>query len=131
MFRARSLRTSLTLWYMSALLIVLTAYAVVVFVFVRRNLSTALDERLRDDFEWAAAMADLNPDGTLKWFEDDRDGDHASPWLQVWSSGRIVFRTAVAERNEIPGTDQLASQPDHRIVAIRTSRSTARVLTAL
>src|SRR5436190_20022878 len=114
MFRARTLRTSLTLWHMSALLIVLMAYAVVVFVFVRRNLSTALDERLRDDFEWAAAMADINPDGTLKWFEEEPDGEHASPWLQVWSNGQVIFRTAVAERNEIAGAEQPARQPDHR-----------------
>ena len=51
MFRPRSLRTTVTLWHMSALLIVLLAYAVAVFVFVRRNLSSALDERLGDDLE--------------------------------------------------------------------------------
>src|SRR5262249_8939970 len=54
--RLRSLRTTVTLWHMSALLIVLLAYAVAVFVFVRRNLSSALDERLGDDLEWAAAF---------------------------------------------------------------------------
>ena len=47
MFRPRSLRTTVTLWHMSALLIVLLAYAVAVFVFVRRNLSSALDLRTR------------------------------------------------------------------------------------
>ena len=39
MFRPRSLRATLTLWHMSALLVVLIAYAVAVFAFVRRNLS--------------------------------------------------------------------------------------------
>ena len=39
MLRPRSLRASLTLWHMSALLIVLLAYAVAVFAFVHRNLS--------------------------------------------------------------------------------------------
>jgi heavy metal sensor kinase len=115
---------------MSALLVVLIAYAVAVFAFVRGNLSSALDERLGDDLEWAAAMADVNSDGTLKWFDEDPDGDHASPWLQVWSNGQLIFRTAVAERNLIPGSDKLARQADHRVVAVRTARSTARVLTA-
>ena len=128
--RPRSLRASLTLWHMSALLIVLLMYAVGVFAFVRRNLSAALDERLDDDLEWAAAMADVNTDGSLKWFDEDPDGNHASPWLQVWSGGKLIFRTAAAERNLLPGADKLAAQPDHRIVAIRTPRSTARVLTA-
>jgi heavy metal sensor kinase len=115
---------------MSALLVVLLAYAVAVFSFVHRNLSAALDERLGDDLEWAAAMADVNSDGTLKWFDEDPDGEHASPWLQVWSEGHLIFRTAVAERNLIPGTEKLALQPDHRVVAVRTSRTTDRVLTA-
>ena len=130
MLKPRSLRASLTLWHMSALLLVLIAYAVAVFAFVRNNLSAALDERLGDDLEWAAAMADVNPDGTLKWFDEDPDGDHPSPWLQAWSNGRLIFRTVVAERNAIPGTEQLSLQPDHRIVALRTDRSTARVLTS-
>src|SRR5262245_7563429 len=130
MLRPRSLRASLTLWHMGALLIVLLVYAVVVFAFVRRNLSAALDERLGDDLEWAAAMADLTADGTLKWFDEDPDGDRASPWLQVWSNGQLIFRTAVAERNLIPGSENLASQPSRHAVAVRTPRAIARVLTA-
>src|SRR5262249_11976561 len=119
MFRLRSLRTTVTLWHMSALLIVLLAYAGAVFVFVRSNLSSALDERLGDDLEWAAAMADVNADGSLKWFDEDPDGDHASPWLQVWSNGELIFRTAVAERNLIPGSEKLAMQPNRRVVAVQ------------
>src|SRR5262249_3246116 len=126
MLRPRSLRGSLTLWHMSALLIVLLAYAVVVFAFVRRNLSAALDERLGDDLEWAAAMADVNSDGSLKWFDEDPDGDHASPWLQVWSNGQLIFRTALAERNLIPGSEKLALQPERRVVTVRTPHSVAR-----
>jgi heavy metal sensor kinase len=130
MFRRRGLRATVTLWHMSALLVVLLAYAVAVFVFVRRNLSSALDERLGDDLEWAAAMADVNADGSLKWFDEDPDGDRASPWLQVWSNGQLIFRTAVAERNLIPGSEKLAAQPNRRVVAVRTPHTVARVLTA-
>ena len=130
MFRVRSIRSSLTLWYMSALLVVLMAYAAAVYMFVRGNLSAALDERLGDDLEWASAMADLDSNGSLKWFDEDPDGNHGSPWLQVWSNGQLVFRTAAAERNVIPGADRLAGRPDQRVVALKTPRSTARVLTA-
>jgi heavy metal sensor kinase len=127
--RPRSIRASLTMWYMGALLVVLLVYAVAVFLFVRRNLSAALDERLHDDLDWAAAMADLNPDGTLRWFDEDPVGTHSSPWLQVWSDGRIIFRTAMAERNEIPETLELAARPDRGVAAVRLPGTTARVLT--
>ena len=75
-------------------------------------------------------MADVNTDGSLKWFDEDPDGDHASPWLQVWSNGQLIFRTAVAERNLIPESEKLVRQPDRRVVAVRTPYSVARVLTA-
>src|SRR5262249_23091574 len=127
--RARTVRLSLTLWHMGALLIILTSYAIVVLAFVGRNLSRALDDRLRDDFQWAAAMADLQPDGTLKWFDQDDDGDAESPWLRVWRDGRLIFRTAVAERNDVPLADRLIGQPDQKIVAVPTATSTVRVLT--
>jgi len=119
----------LTIWYAGAVLIVLTAYALVVFAFVSGHLSRGLDDRLRDDFQWAAAMADLQPDGTLKWFDQDVDGDANTPWLRVWRDGRLIFRTAVAERNELPTADRLVDRPDGRIVAVRTPSSTSRILT--
>jgi uncharacterized membrane protein YccC len=66
MRRFRSVRTSLTLWYVGAIVVVLALYAAVVFTFVSRNLSQALDDQLRSDFQWAAAMADQRSDGTLR-----------------------------------------------------------------
>ena len=57
-WQTRSLRTSLTLWYVVAMVIVLGLYATVVFLFVSRNLSEALNDRLRGDFQWAARMAE-------------------------------------------------------------------------
>ncbi len=50
-FRQRRLRVSLTMWYVGVIVVVLTSYAVIVFAFVSRNSSNALDERLRDDFQ--------------------------------------------------------------------------------
>ena len=97
-----TLRARLTLWYMAVMLAVLGVYVSVVLALVARNLSGALDARLRSDFRWAAEMAEQGPDGSLSWFEGDpwsADG----PWLQVWSpAGRLIYRTSVAARLPVP-----------------------------
>jgi heavy metal sensor kinase len=127
-FRQRRLRVSLTMWYVGVIVVVLTSYAVVVFAFVSRNSSNALDERLRDDFQWAAAMADQQVDGTLRWFDDDGHAGENSPWLTVWSDGSVIFRTAVAERNPLPDTPALAALTDQHIAAIPMGETTVRVM---
>src|ERR1700712_5646510 len=127
-FRQRRLRVSLTMWYVGVIVVVLTSYALVVFAFVNRNNSNALDDHLRDDFQWAAAMADQQVDGTLKWFDDDGHGGENSPWLTVWSGGSVIFRTAVAQRNPLPETPQLATLGDQRIAAVPMGTTTVRVL---
>jgi signal transduction histidine kinase len=121
---------SLTLSHMAVVLLVLATYALVVYGFVSRNLSQTVDEQLRGDLQWAASMADLQPDGTLKWFDDDIDGDAEAPWLRVSSAGRVIFRTAVAERNNLPMADALIDRPDGRIVPVSGQGSRARILTA-
>jgi heavy metal sensor kinase len=124
----RSLRVSLTLWYVGAMVVVLAVYAGAVFTFVSANLSRALDDRLRGDFQWAAEMAEQRPDGTLSWFEG-HDNSIESPWLQVWTeSGQRLYRTGVAERNPIPEADSLATRADQRIVSVTTPAATFRVL---
>ena len=127
-FRQRRLRVSLTMWYVGVIVVVLTSYAVIVFAFVSRNSSNALDERLRDDFQWATAMADQQVDGTLRWFDDDGHGGENSPWLTVWSNGSVIFRTAVAERNPLPDTPELATLGDQRIAAVPVGATKVRVL---
>ena len=71
----RSVRVSLTLWYVGAMVVVLGVYADAVFTFVSANLSKALDDRVRGDFQWAAEMAEQRPDGTLSWFEGNDDSE--------------------------------------------------------
>ena len=53
---ALGVRARLTLWYVAAMVTVLTVYAAGVFGFVSRSVSDALDARLRSDFTWAAEM---------------------------------------------------------------------------
>lgn len=124
----RSLRARLTLWHVAAMVLVLVVYAAAVFTLVRRNVSQALDDRLRSDFRWAAEMAEQRPDGTLTWFDGDAR-DENSPWLQVWSEdGQTLFRTAVATRLPVPASDRLARDPDGRIVSVPTDTVPFRVL---
>ena len=51
--------------HVAAMIVVLIVYASAVFTLVRINRASALDERLRSDFRWAAGMAQQQPDGML------------------------------------------------------------------
>ena len=127
-WRSRSLRVSLTLWYVAAMVIVLGLYATVVFLFVSRNLSDALDDRLRGDFQWAARMAEEQPDGSLTWFQGTT-ADDDPPWLQVWASnGRLLFRTQMAAVNPVSTSRALADRPDTHVVVVREGAATFRLL---
>ena len=125
-----TLRARLTLWYMAVMLAVLGVYVSVVLALVARNLSGALDARLRSDFRWAAEMAEQGPDGSLSWFEGDpwsADG----PWLQVWSpAGRLIYRTSVAARLPAPASEALVDRADGRIRALPGDPAPFRILGA-
>ena len=109
-WRSHSVRVRLTLWYVVAMVIVLGLYAALVFAFVRRNASETLDGRLRGDFQWAAAMVDQTPDGTITWYENLTEEE--SPWLQVWSpQGELLYRNIEAIRRPLPGVRELAMAP--------------------
>ena len=133
-WRAHSLRRRLTLWYVAVMVVVLTLYAVLVLVFVRQAASAALDQRLRGDFQWAAAMVDQTPEGGISWYEDDLlEVEEERPWLQVWGrGGGLLYRSAQAERRPVPESRALAAQPDdNRIVSITVPNEPApiRILT--
>ena len=140
-WRSHRLRISLTLWNVAAMVIVLAVYAGGVYLFVSRNASDSLDAEIRYDYQWAAAMADQLPDGSLKWFEQESTFGEDSPWLQVWcgdptgcgpkgTQGDVIFRTTKADRAPIPETKKLVEQADNRIVSIPSEPATYRVLTA-
>ena len=124
-----TLRVRLTLWHMAAMVVVLAIYAAAVLTLVTRQLSGTLDARLRSDYRWAASMAERAPDGSLTWFEGAPWAEE-SPWLQVWTpDGRELFRTAVAWRLPVPGSETLADAPDGRIVAMPAEPAPFRILT--
>lgn len=123
----RSVRVRLTLWYVAAMVVVLTVYAASVFTVVSTSVSQSLDDRLRGDFQWAAEMADQRPDGTLTWFEGGVDDD--TPWLQVWSpEGDLLYRTVGAELHPLSESQHLAQQASNQIVSVPTDVVTYRVL---
>ena len=129
-WRSRSLRVSLTLWYVAAMMVVLGVYAAAVFAFVSRSVSASLDRRLRGDIWWASAMVDQRPDGTITWFDsDDATGDEDRPWLQVWSpDGALLYRSAAAEQRPLPESKDLAAHADGRIASVPTELVPYRVL---
>lgn len=108
--RWTTVRARLTLAYVAAMLLVLAIYAGGVFLFVSNSVSRTLDSQIRADLMWAAEMWEASDDGALRWFDPgDVQNDEDNPWLQVWSAdGRLLFQTAVATRNPLPGSTALA-----------------------
>src|SRR5919106_1841786 len=127
-WRSHSLRLRLTLWYVAAMVIVLAVYATLVFAFVRRNASDALDSRLRGDFQWASAMVDRTPEGNITWYEDLSEEE--SPWLQVWSpDGRLLYQNFEARRRPLAQARELARSSDDSLVTVDADLAPVRVLT--
>jgi heavy metal sensor kinase len=139
-WRSHSLRISLTLWNVAAMVLVLAVYAGGVYLFVSRSASNSLDAEIRYDYQWAAAMADQLPDGSLKWFQEESNFGDNTPWLQVWcgdptgcgpraTQGEVIFRTVKADRDPIPETKELVGQANNQIVSIPVEPTNYRVLT--
>lgn len=125
--RLRTLRAKLTIWYVFAMVVVLTVYAVGVFTVVSRNASLALDELVVGDFQWASEMVEQRPDGTFAWFEGTGVDD--SPWLQVWTpSGELLYRSVGALLHPVPNTAALAATPGEQIVTVSLPSANFRLL---
>jgi heavy metal sensor kinase len=113
----RSVRVRLTLWYVGVMLLVLGVYAGAVYTVVHDNSSQRLDDHLKENFDWAYDMLAQRPDGSIAPYDETGEGD--SPWLQVYSlDGQLLYPTPEARRNPIPSSDQLARNPDERIVTV-------------
>ena len=130
-WRAHSVRMRLTLWYVAAMMVVLGVYVFGVYIFVSRNVSESLDERLRADFYWAAATVDEGPDGLIMPFPQiDLLLEEESPWVQVWSADgtALLLSNEEARRRPIPESETLAAQGEDMIVSLPTSGVPIRVL---
>jgi len=128
-WRSHNVRVRLTLWYVTAMLVVLAVYAAAVFAFVSRNASDALNRRVRSDFQWASAMVDETPEGGIGWSYDDVT-EEESFWLQVWSpEGALLFQNIEARNSPLDGSLELALQTDDAVVALDHPVAPVRVLT--
>jgi len=127
-WRSHNVRVRLTLWYLAAMVIVLGLYAALVVAFVSRNASETLDGRLRGDFQWAAAMVDQTPDGSITWSESVTEEE--SPWLQVWSpEGELLYQNFEARRRPVPRARDLVLLTDDSLVTLASDVAPVRVLT--
>ena len=130
-WRSHTVRVRLTLWYVAAMVVILGVYATVVFAFVQRSASQTLDQQLRSDFSWAAAMVDQTPEGRITWYrEEDTFGNEELPWLQVWSpDGReLLFSNFEAQRRPIQESQVLAARANNTIVVVPMEPVPVRVL---
>jgi heavy metal sensor kinase len=130
-WRSHTVRLRLTLWYVAAMMIVLGVYVFGVYAIVSRNVSEALDERLRADFFWAAGTVDEGPEGlTIPFPQIDLLLDEDSPWVQVWGAdGReLLLSNDEARRRPVPESQALAGQGEDRIVSIANDGVPIRIL---
>jgi heavy metal sensor kinase len=125
--RPRSVRFRLTLSYAGAMVVVLGVYALLIFYFVSRNMSTFFDNQLRDDFEWALDMMHQTPNGDLRPYEET--GENDSPWLRIFSpNGELRYSAPEAKRHPIPGSDGMAIVADEKIVSVAKVNPPYRVM---
>jgi heavy metal sensor kinase len=130
-WRSHGLRMRLTRRYIGAMLVVLAVYASVIYGFVSRSVSQALDQQLHADSALAAATVDRTGDGSIFWMVPEAlDPETELPWLQVWSAdGRErLFSSAEANRLPVPESQALAARADNTISTIQTDGQSMRVL---
>ena len=117
-WQSHGVRIRLTMWHLAAMIVVLAVYAAVIFTFVSRQASDSLDQSLRSDFWWAAALLDQTPEGQMTWGYEAETGQEEALWLQVWSpTGELLFandealRVPVAESRDfaLRGADGIDS----------------------
>jgi len=106
----------LTVWYVAAMVVVLAVYVAVVYAVVSRNASQSLDQQLRRDFNWAAAVVDVGPDGRVIWPAEPPiiKGDEVLPWVQLWTGdGRLrLLQSNDAQRHVVPDAVRLLNIPE-------------------
>src|ERR1700694_6343402 len=87
-----TLRTRLTLLYISLLCVVLVLYAASTSIFVRQGLIREMDLSLDRDLETIENLITLMPDGSIVVNTGDQEGVLL---LEVWSaSGTLIYQSA-------------------------------------
>lgn len=96
-WRRRSLRFRLAAWYACGGIVLLTAFSLVIYGFVERQMAQPLDRQLKADLSTVKARLSLGPDGRLLWNgRASVPGElwrWSDPWFEVWDDqGKLVQR---------------------------------------
>jgi heavy metal sensor kinase len=98
-----SIRTRLTAWYVSAMCLMLLAYASATYFAVRHEFFEQLDDQLQDDFEAAEGLIAPSAGGRIVWSVDRRHDpdDDVDRGADVWAiTGEPLLRSGVS--SELP-----------------------------
>ena len=99
----KSIRWRLTLWYATALTIILIAYSSCVYVLIHTYLSTELDRRLQRNLELVSQLVELKNNDEIRLVEEDGE-------LKIWDKnggeegmvpfGRVDFIEATSKNGK-------------------------------
>ena len=120
-WRSHSVRMRLTLWHAAAMVLVLSVYASVIYVYVARSASESLNRQLSNDFWVAINTIDRTDDGTFTSMPPiETSEDEELPWVQMWSQdGRsLLFQNAEAQRRPLPESGTLAANVQDRVAVV-------------
>jgi heavy metal sensor kinase len=95
-FRARNVRSRLTLWYMGVLAGLLVVYGAVSFLFLSVSLRQQLDHDLQEDVETVEGQVATQSDGsiTLRLHHGDEHETGVHRFVEIWSEdGALLYRT--------------------------------------
>lgn len=126
-WRSHGIRVQLTVWYAAAMTVVLVAYVVAVVAYVSRGASADLNQHLRVDFQWAAAMLEPTDQGTFTW-AGDLGVEEDRPWIDVWGDdGSLLYRNEGTEGVTV-ATSRPLSVADDAFTTIVAAGVDTRVL---
>lgn len=99
-----TLRMRLTLWYATALTVILVLYAAGVYAFVQHNLYVELDRQVNEDFE--AAEASLRVGNIQQWLDGnhhEHEQEGTASWGSVWDGeGKLLYHRVPVDRLALP-----------------------------
>jgi heavy metal sensor kinase len=120
-WKRRSIRARLALWHTATLAIVLAAFAVAVFAFVRHVLSEELTDQLHDDFEAAEEKIETGASGVRLSGPRHNDArDQQELWAEIWTlDGRLLWHSTRSEIAAIVGVPA-SGAATYRVESLRS-----------
>lgn len=92
-----SIRNRITLWHLGVLVLTLLVYLLFSQMFLWKQLTIELKDRLQDDVEVAEGFLKLSGDGSIAW-SGHQEGQGQERWIEVRGrDGRLVYRNYTGE----------------------------------